>query len=198
MELHIAKYQRLIIYRQSLIMLIAAPIPAAVVSIQGTLLTPDVIAAILIMGNVFAMASTKFNTLPSKFLFVVGGLFSIIACLGILWMYAVGIGIEYIIVFFPIMSGMGYLLSGIASNQIKNRIKSSYTELFDIAEFEAKKQSFVSGAAIIGQLIGVLFYMTIDVEPIFVLLVLETINMVLYMIAEVQRWKLIVIMGVDR
>ncbi len=191
----IERYQRLVIYRQSLIMLIAAPVPAAMVKMQGSLLTPDTIALILISANVFAMASMQLNKLSCKALFVGGNVVSFMACVGIVWMYFTDVSVEKIVIYFPIVSTLGFLLVGLASNQVKNALKDTVGDMFDISAYDAKKQSFTSGAAIIGQVLGVAFYMAVDVEPVHVLLVLESVNMTLYMFAEVQRWKLIKEMG---
>ncbi|UPT53885.1 hypothetical protein [Vibrio phage phiKT1019] len=187
----IEKYQRLVIYRQSLIMLIAAPVPAAMIKLQGELLNEQTIALIIILGNLFSMCGTQLNKLSTKLLFIGGNVISVIAVLGIVMMYLGEIGNSVIVVYFPIVSCMGFLLVGLASGQVNDAMKNKYKEEFDISHYNAKKASFASAAMVMGQGIALVFYNLVDVDPIMVLLFLETVNCVLYLIAEINRWGLI-------
>jgi len=191
----LVKYQNMVIYRQSIIMLIAAPVPAAMVKLQGSLLTPQTIAFIIIAGNVFAMCSSKLNTMNWKSLFVMGNVVGLVATFGSLGLYMYGVGEDTIIIYFSILLGLGFMLVGLAGSQIKNMIKDKVGRGFDTSVYDARKLSVTSAAAVVGQMLGVAFYMAVDVEPMKVLLVLEIVNAVVYSIAEVQRWKIVKQMG---
>ena len=191
------KYQNIVIYRQALIMIVAAPIPAAMVKLQGSLLNEQTIAFIIISANVFAMTSMFLNRLSCKTLFVLGNALSFMASYGILFMYFNGFSDETIVVYFPVVQVLGLMLVGIASGKIKNNIKNKVGESFDLTKYETKKTSIASAATIIGQMLGVAFYTVSDVNPIIVLVTLETINTTVYGYAELQRWRIVKLMGVE-
>lgn len=193
------KYINLVVWRQAIIMMFAAPVPAALIKLQGMYLDSRTIAIIIIVGNIFAMGSWLLNKYcSSKVLFIGGNLISILACGGIVWMYLSGVSDAIIIVFFPIVSGLGFIFVGLASEKIKNRLKERFQEGFDIAAYSSKKSSVQSGAMIIGQGVAVGFYsLNLNIDNMEILVVLESINCIVYMIAEFQRWSLVKKLGVD-
>ena len=192
----LATYQKMVISRAAMVMIIAAPAPAAITKLQGTYLDAQMISVIIILCSAFSMASLYLNRIGSGFLFVVGNTINVIATGGLVGMFYMDVDIHIIVVWFPVMSSLGFILVGVASTQIKNKIKDAYGKEFDLSIYENKKTAYISAAMIIGQGLAVVFYTLSDVTPLSVLVVIETINTVLYSGLELQRWRIVKEMGI--
>lgn len=194
MELNklVKDYQNMVIYRQAMILLLAAPVPAAVVKLQGLLLNEQTIGLIMIAGNIFVMASHYINKFTNwKQLMLVSNAISATTSFGLLVGFMVGVEDKILVISFPIVMGLSFMLISLSSNKIKNIIKDKVGKDFDLGVYESKKASVTAFAAIVGQVLAIAFYTVVDINPMLVLVTLEVTKTVLFVVMEVQRYLLV-------
>lgn len=187
---HLKAYQNMTIYRQSAILLLAAPIPAALVKLQGSILDSQTIATLALMANLFMVFNVYINKLNTKTLFILGNGLSSFATLLIFALWYMDVDYYYILVAFPLITGVSFNCLSTLSNQVKNRLKNKYGKEFDSSEYDARKTTFTSAGAVLGQALAIAFYMLVDVNPMIILVFTEMAKTVIFNIAEISRWKL--------
>lgn len=185
-------YERMVISRQFLIMLVAGPIPAALIKLQGTLLDETMISVTVMLINAFGLSSYWFaKYMDWKKVFLISHIGCVVCLVGFLLGFIHNVDPVLLILCFPTMMCFFLMLGGIYSSQMKNILKDKYKEEFDLGLFENKKKSAFSAAGFLGQAAGILFYMYFSLDALLIYLVLEIAKGVFWLFIEIKCYKLI-------
>ena len=192
----IKEYKNIQIWRQAAIVFMAAPIPAALVKLQGTLLTENLIALIMISGSIMSMCTPLVNKLSLRTCFIAGNVILLIAVGLLAGLYLQGIDTVILIVGFPVAAGFGFMIQGQTGVKITEGLKNKYAEQFDLSEFTATKAMVCSAAGLLGQLMALVFYSLTSYESIVILVILEMAKCLSYTVLEIRRWKILKELGI--
>ena len=180
------------IRRQAIILLLAAPVPAVLVKLQGTLLSSLMIVMLSVVASLYLMASEKLDTIKPKTLFVFGNILSTVGSGGSLLLWFLGVEPLVIIIWIPVVAGLGFAALAVMSDQLKNILKDKYKEDFNQSSYDQKKKKYQGGASLVGQGLAAGFYMSFsNIDPLMVLVIIEAAKTAAFLIFEYQRWQLL-------
>lgn len=184
-------YMETVIVRQSIIILLSAPLPAAMIKLQGSLLDEMTIGVMIILGNLISMMAFAFNKMKYETVFKISHIGAVLSVMGLVIGYLMEVDVVYLIFVFPVMMNGFLFLAGVYSQKFKNIVKDKLKEEFDLGYFENTKTSVTSVCAVLGQGLGILFYYFWDVNALLILVCIEVCKGVFWLVLEMKHYSLI-------
>ena len=191
----IETYQNLVIYRMGFMCLLWAPIPVAVIKLQGTLLTPTMITIIMaapcVLGISRRWMNSKFTVMSAAYVsFWTNILYIVIIGLAPTF----GVSQAWMLVLSPLVGCITGMFESIGESKACNTFKA-YIELDDFYARDTKVQSI---CMLIGQGLAFIFYTTVtDIDLFTVWYWLIIICNVAYLLIDIQRIYLLKAMFVS-
>ncbi len=185
----IDKYQDLVIYRMGLMCLLWAPIPVAVIKLQGELLSPNMITLIMAVPCLFGLTqrwvNSKLNSMTAAYCSFAGNVLYIVV-IGL--SPALGVEPAWMLVLSPVVGSFTGLFDNIGESKACNDFKA-YIELDDFHSRDTKVQS---ACMLGGQGITFIFYNlfpNVDMFQLWFIMIL--VCNAIYVVIDIQRIQLL-------